>query len=149
MTGRCSAIGRLCSDDGVPGERERGHELEHAFTKELAFGERDAVTDDPEADAERDVSRVEERGGGLVEQHVAGYPASKTSQEGHGEYPDHGEVLVVVGPSSQEGAVEGVGAGGDEIDSGFGGCELPVAPVEGRCQERVVGHGVRSRPFVL
>ena len=108
----------LGADDGVPGQGEGGHELEDPLTEELAPGVGDLVADEAESDREQDVCRVGERRRHLTDQDVAGNATTEAAEDRHEDDADHGELLVVIRPPGEQGAVQGVGAGRDQVDGG-------------------------------
>ena len=125
----------LGSDDRVPGQRERGHELEGALAEELASPVRQAVADDAGHEAQGQVGRIGQGGRHLVHQHVSSDAAADAAQDRHEEDPDDRPVLVVIGSAAQQGAVQGVGGRGQEVDRRHAAGELPRTPVDDRREE--------------
>ena len=101
------AFGFLGTDDRIPGQREGERELEEALAEELPAPIGDQVADHPGGEAERDVGRIRERGGKVVQEDVARDAAADAAHQGHQQDADDREVLVVVGASRKQRAVQG------------------------------------------
>jgi hypothetical protein len=97
--------------------------------KELALSVREEVADEAEDESERDVGGIGECRGNLAHQHVARDAAAQSAEQGHQDDADDRELLVVIGPSREQRAVQRVRRGSDQIHGGEASVPREATPV--------------------